>query len=119
MDTLAHELHSRFGISVSRLLIPGFAEDEIPALVESLKVELLIMGAQGENLRTDRVLGRLATETLSKSNFPVVYVPVKAFLTLSSQLALILDSKQMCNSLGSALLLELSKQLGAQKVLPK
>ena len=120
LDTLAHEVYSRFGISVSRLLIPGLAEKQIPDLAERLKAELLIIGAQGENGGTNKALGRLATEMLKQNNFPVVCVPAEPLLSLGIQLVHILAKKQqMCNDGGFALLTDLNKLLNAQKPLPK
>ena len=109
LDALAHELHQKFGLSVSRLLKPGFAAAEIPAIAQCLKAELVVLGAQGENSLADKVLGSISTSLLENSKLPVVCVPADALLNFTHQLALILNKEQpLCNSLGSGLLMALN-----------
>ncbi|WP_242920120.1 universal stress protein [Pontibacter liquoris] len=46
MDQLARELHKEYGVSVTRLLRPGFAADEIPALARRVKAEVVVLGTR-------------------------------------------------------------------------
>jgi nucleotide-binding universal stress UspA family protein len=75
MDHLARELHAGFNISVSRLLKPGFAADEILFLARKVKADVVVMGMQGASLKTDQWLGRITAEILQKAIFPVLCVP--------------------------------------------
>ena len=109
LDAQAHELHQKFGLSVSRLLKPGYAGAEIPLIAHCLKAELVVVGAQGENRSADKVLGSISGSLLENSKLPVVCVPADALLNFTHQLTLILNKEQpLCNSLGSGLLKALS-----------
>ncbi len=114
LDLLAMELHNRFEISVSRLLKPGFAEVEIPALAQSLKAELVVTGAQGQNMQTGRTLGSLANKLLNNSTFPVVCLPADSLWNFDRTTSLILLKQfQLCNSFGLTLLNELNSRLSS------
>lgn len=78
MDLLAWELHSGFGVSVTRLLRPGFAADEIIFLAQKVKAALVVMGMQGATLKPDAWLGKITAEILQKADFPVLCVPPTA-----------------------------------------
>lgn len=109
LDALAQELHRKFGLSVSRLLKPGFAEEEIPSIARLLKAELVVLGAQGEKNKAKEGLGTTSTCMLQNTDLPVVCVPSDALLNFTRQLSLILNKKQpLCNNLGSGLLTALN-----------
>src|SRR5687768_7006710 len=44
IDKLAYELHLTYDISVTRIMRPGFATDEIPAIAKRLNADLVVMG---------------------------------------------------------------------------
>lgn len=116
LDKLAYHLHSSFGISVSRLLKPGFGEDEIPLLAERLQVEQIIMGARGVSCSTEKGLGRVSSAVRKASCLPVICVPAEKPLNFLHQIKLILIQKQqLCNGSGQTLLTELSRRLGAEE----
>lgn len=101
MDKLAYEVREKFNISVSRLIKPGFAEDEIPALAERLKAVVIVMGACGEGKEDGNEVGSVAREVLSKSQLPVVCVPPGNICNLNYQIKSILDKKKaLCNEAG-------------------
>lgn len=120
LDMLAKELHGRLGISVSRLLIPGFPEEEIPVLTESLMAKLVIMGAQGEHLQQDRTLGSVSKKLIGEKNLPVICIPPEGLLNLSNLLALIIHSQhQFCNPIGFGYLTEFCRRFNTEKVTTK
>jgi nucleotide-binding universal stress UspA family protein len=45
LDALAQELHTQYGISVTRLVKPGFATDEITALAKRMNAEVVAIEA--------------------------------------------------------------------------
>lgn len=75
IDNLAHELHKNYGISVTRLLKPGFPLDEILAVGQKIKADLLVLGARGAGVRTTERTGKIATELLKKAELPVICLP--------------------------------------------
>lgn len=112
MDTLAFDLHNKFQISVSRLIKPGFAEDEILAFAQKLKTDLIVLGAKGEDHQKNKVLGHIALAIWTKSIFPVVCVPSNNYKNFASHLDNILKYKeQLCNIEGLKILTGLKSQL--------
>ena len=108
LDALAHELHNKFGISVSRLLKPGFAEDEISFIAENLRSELVVIGAQGENLSSDKALGSVATELLKNQGIPVICIPPESLWNMVQQISCLQNnSVPLSNKVGQQLLNEL------------
>lgn len=85
LDALAHEMRNRFGISVSRLLKPGFPEDEIPALAARLNASVVIAGANNDGVNSNP--GNVARELLMNNNFPVVCVPAVGKQEFSTELS--------------------------------
>ena len=111
LDALATELHSRFGIFISRFIKPGFPEQEIPLLAEGLKAELVVLGAKGTGIKKSP-MGSVAGTLLRKNDFPIVCVPPAALLSFAQQLALILEKEQpLGNSVGISLLSALQHRL--------
>jgi nucleotide-binding universal stress UspA family protein len=78
IDELARELHSFFGISVTRVLKPGFAVDEILAVSKKIKADLIIIGAEGAGKRPKTGPGKICTEVLKKAELPVICLPTGA-----------------------------------------
>jgi nucleotide-binding universal stress UspA family protein len=114
LDLLAHELHTAFGISVTRLLKPGFAMDEIPAFAQRLKADLVVMGIQGSNLQLSGSMGKVAGVMLLSELVPVICVPAEA--ALSPQLSVqqfLQDRCPLCNSSGQQILQTLASQSGS------
>ena len=72
IDQLAHELHKTFGVSVTRVLKPGFAVDEILEVSKKVKADLLIIGTEGAGRRPKTGPGKICTEVLKKAEMPVV-----------------------------------------------
>lgn len=72
IDGLAHELHKQFGVSVTRVLKPGFAVDEILEVSKKVKADLLVIGTQGAGLRPKNGPGKICTEVLKKASLPTL-----------------------------------------------
>jgi nucleotide-binding universal stress UspA family protein len=72
IDQLAHELHKTFGVSVTRVLKPGFAVDEILEISKKVKADLLIIGTHGAGKRPKTGPGKICTEVLKKADLPVI-----------------------------------------------
>lgn len=114
LDALASELHKQYNISVSRVLKPGLVKEELPSLAQNLHSELVIIGAQGENLKAERALGSFASETLKNDRFPVICVPANSLLNLSAQLALIQSNPlALSNHSAMALLTDFNTQFSS------
>lgn len=111
LDALAWEVRSRFGISVTRVLKPGFPQDELPLLAERLKATALVMGAKGESRHDNRLIGSVAHDLLSRSEFPVVCIPAVEKKDFRGKLAFCEQNKvQFCNKAGGEFLEELISQ---------
>jgi nucleotide-binding universal stress UspA family protein len=75
MDQLALEFHLAYGLSVTRVLKPGFAVDEILDISKKVKADLLIIGTEGAGKRPKEGPGKICTEVLKKAEFPVICLP--------------------------------------------
>ncbi|MFC5269790.1 universal stress protein [Adhaeribacter terreus] len=75
MDQLARELHLKFGLSVTRVLKPGFAVDEMLALAKKVKADLLVIGTEGAGKRIKSGPGKICAEVLKKAGMPVICLP--------------------------------------------
>ena len=82
IDQLAHELHKTFGVSVTRVLKPGFAVDEILEVSKKVKADLLIIGTTGAGKRPKSGFGKICTEVLKKAELPVVCLKTETSLDL-------------------------------------
>jgi len=108
LDALAYEMNYRFGISVSRLLKPGFPEDEICALAERLNAAAVITGMKGESDKDGVEIGNVSRELLAKKNVPVLCIPAIDNLDFSKKLGYIDHNKsEFCNESGRMFLEEL------------
>src|SRR5688572_33314236 len=67
IDQLARELHNTYNISVTRVLKPGFAVDEILDVSKKVKADLLIIGTEGAGKRPKTGLGKICSEVLKKA----------------------------------------------------
>ena len=75
IDKLAYELHLTHGISVTRIMRPGFAADEIPAIAQRLKADLVIMGLRGKGQAAGSKVGQITAAIIQESKVPVLCVP--------------------------------------------
>lgn len=75
IDLLARELHKTYNVSVTRVLKPGFAVDEILEVSKKVKAELLIIGTEGAGCRPKTGPGKICTEVLKKAELPVICLP--------------------------------------------
>ncbi len=108
LDKLAREMNKRFGISVTRLIKPGFPVDEICALSERLSAKAIITGMKGESDKKDHQVGSVSRELLSKENTPIICIPAVESLDLSETLAYLdLHKQEFCNKSGRTFLEEL------------
>jgi nucleotide-binding universal stress UspA family protein len=80
IDQLAHELHKNYGLSVTRVLKPGFAVDEILDVSKKVKADLLIIGTEGAGKRPRNGPGKICTEVLKKAELPVICLPPETTL---------------------------------------
>src|SRR5688572_12958654 len=82
IDLLAHELHKTFGVSVTRVLKPGFAVDEILAISKKVKADLLIIATHGAGKRPKSGPGKICTEVLKKADLPLICLNTEITLEL-------------------------------------
>jgi nucleotide-binding universal stress UspA family protein len=75
IDSLAYDLHKGYGISVTRIMRPGFATDEIPGIAQRLKADIIVMGMRGTGNLTETVLGSTTTTLLRITEEPVLCIP--------------------------------------------
>ena len=110
LDELAHEMRNRFGVSVTRLLKPGFPEDEIAALAKRLDARLVITGTKSESDKKED-LGNVAKALRSQNEFPVACIPAVASSAFSQMLAELEQNRERyCNDAGGKLLEKLMIQ---------
>ena len=117
LDTLAQELHREFGISVTRLIKPGFAADEIPDLVDNLKVQLVVIGARGTDYQEDKLFGEVSSDLLATPAFPLLCIPPAFEGNTAERIAHLLQQKRAYgNPSGLQLLRELSAEWNLRPV---
>jgi len=75
IDKLAYDLHLTHGISVTRIMRPGFAADEIPVIAQRLNADLVVMGLRGKGQAAGSKVGQITAAIIQESNLPVLCVP--------------------------------------------
>jgi len=65
------------GFAVEVRVVPGFAKQEINHIAQKEDYDLIVVGAQGQSLVQDKVLGGVATGVLHSARKPVLVVPVR------------------------------------------
>jgi len=75
IDRLAYDLHKSYGISVTRIMRPGFAIDEIPGIAERLKADLIVMGMRGKSEKPEIYLGGTAFTLMQITKVPALCIP--------------------------------------------
>ena len=108
MDELAQTIHSIYGISITRLLRPGFAVDEIQFIAQKLNPDLVIMGTDGAGTRLKESVGKVTAEVLKRTKFPLLSIPPDASFESYLQLTLLPEPNQI---LGNAAGLQKIKEL--------
>lgn len=102
LDALAFELHSLYQVSITRLMRPGFAADEIPLMADKIKPELIVMGAGGENQQVDGQMGPIPAEILKNPDYPVICIPAGISMSLHNSLpALKAIPESYCTGMGA------------------
>ena len=105
IDQLAHELHKNYGLSVTRVLKPGFAVDEILEVSKKVKADLLIIGTEGAGKRPKTGPGKICSEVLKKAELPVICLnPDSTLEILRAEKLNQEESKMNGNPAGLALL---------------
>lgn len=79
-ETALHELVVKIGaqhpdIHFSTLAVPGYAEDEIVQVAESLKCDSVIMGTHGASGMREWLVGTVTGSVLAHATCPVIVVP--------------------------------------------
>jgi nucleotide-binding universal stress UspA family protein len=75
IDQLAYDLHQKYNISVTRIMRPGFATDEIPAIAKRLQADLVVMGMRGQGQPTGSSVGKITESILQDCQVPVLCIP--------------------------------------------
>jgi nucleotide-binding universal stress UspA family protein len=75
IDKLAYDLHQKFKISVTRIMRPGFAADEIPAIAKRLNADLVVMGMRGKGQPSGSSIGKITEAILQECKVPVLCIP--------------------------------------------
>jgi nucleotide-binding universal stress UspA family protein len=73
----AEKLKAAYKISVNYIVRLGFPSDEIEAVIEDNKIDLVVMGMKGKGA-IEKIVGSTTTSTLKKINTPLLIVPEKA-----------------------------------------
>jgi nucleotide-binding universal stress UspA family protein len=110
IDQLAHELHKTFGLSVTRVLKPGFAVDEMLTVSKKVKADLLIIGTEGAGKRAKNGPGKICQEVLKKAEIPVICLPPN---TSATQYAALLEQPENTLLLGNKAGTEAYKKISA------
>ena len=85
IDALAHDIHKNHGISVTRVLKPGFAVDEILDISKKVKADLLVIGTEGAGQRVKTGPGKICTEVLKKATLPAICLSPGTTLEMLSE----------------------------------
>lgn len=72
-----------FENEVHLVCVEGYAADTINSYANSYKMDLLIMGTQGNNSIANRVFGSVTSKIVKHSKIPVLAVPAKTLNTFS------------------------------------
>lgn len=75
IDQWAREIHTDFGISVTRVLKPGFAVDEMVTVSKKAGACLVLLGTEGAGRRPKERYGKVCTEMLQQHDIAIVAVP--------------------------------------------
>ena len=105
IDQLAHELHKDFGVSVTRILKPGFPVEEILALAPKVKADLVVLGWRGAGKRLIAGAGKVAAELLKNADFPMFCVPASFTFENAGSLTAQLENELALGNLASLELL--------------
>jgi nucleotide-binding universal stress UspA family protein len=118
IDQLAHELHTSFGVSVTRILKPGFPVEEIMAVVPKIKADLVVLGLHGAGKRQKTGAGKVTAEVLKRADFPVINVLLEA---TPENFTSLFGMAEIENALGNIAGLELVKRnlpAAAEAIIP-
>ncbi|MCC9166853.1 universal stress protein [Pontibacter harenae] len=95
LDEQARELHRKYGISITRIMKPGYAADEIPTLADKIGTRLVVIGTHGFGKSKHLQFGNVSRELLENAAYPVLYVPPKAVFRSIEQIAVVQDSTEL------------------------
>ncbi len=90
LDALARELHKKQGVSVTRLLKPGNAAEEITALASKVKANLIVLGCSA-CLKAKR---EVANAVIQKTQIPVLAIPAGAVFIPGADLSYVQKAGQ-------------------------
>lgn len=82
--------------TVSSLSRQGFAAEEIAAVADELKADLVVMGTQGATSSLAALLGSVTVEVMKKTQVPVLVVPLHACYTPVKQIVFAFDYNLPC-----------------------
>lgn len=117
LDSAARELHTLHKISVTRLLKPGFATDEIPQIAKRIQADLVVVGAKGLGNAAGTPTGTVAAELLKSCPFPLVCFATGAKPLVAEELQLgIQINEQLCNPAGLLLLQQYNTSTARKKM---
>lgn len=93
---LVEELKSKVkGIQISFKVIPGFpVADAIEGYVKTHKIDLIIMGINGEGGLSNLLFGRNAVTVINKSSVPVITVPESSSFSRFKHIVFASDMQQ-------------------------
>lgn len=101
LDAAAHDLFLHKQISITRLLKPGEAPEEIPQMAERLRADVVLMGAKGAGEDKGSAVGSVAREVLKAAAIPVICCPTELSLPLKNELLWpLLAREDYCNQKG-------------------
>jgi nucleotide-binding universal stress UspA family protein len=108
----AEKLQATFKISVNYIVRLGFPSDEIEAVIEDNKIDLVVMGMKGKG-KLEKIVGSTTTSTLKKIRIPLLIVPEKAAYKEIRQVTYATDYTYSINSQIYQPLVELLKIFNA------
>jgi len=108
LKKLKNELVSVFDYTnpVSCIVLEGFVNDAILRYAEAKKIDLIIMGTQGNKTRSNRLFGSVASSLIKHTKIPVLAIPsdIKYYPAEQGHVLLPLDSQDIKHQLGFELL---------------
>jgi nucleotide-binding universal stress UspA family protein len=74
LETVCVKVRKEYGIKAKSLVSTGSITSEIVSMCEENKIDLIVMGTQGSNSKSDLFLGSNAYRLITKSEIPVMTV---------------------------------------------
>lgn len=101
LSKLANDISKKYGIKVTPLVSTGNITGEIVAIAEEYNIDIIVMGTQGQDSKSDLFLGSTAYRLVTKAPMPVMtvkeFVNLKGYKNILLPIDLTRHSRQKVN----------------------